>query len=185
MNDDDDDDRRTTSEFEGGAWAAQAVNPRYPPPAHSIAVPAAHCDQLGSPFLAAPAATARAPGATGYSDTRGPRGITAPVRADRRKRHTTVASHCTCTSMAIFLLQFAPPLTPLLLSTLFSPSARGPGRGGTAVGRDGPDPPSDSFFFCWYRIPLRKLHGARGPPSDQTPFFVFVFVFVFLCRGSS
>ena len=101
-----------------------------------------------------------------------------PLAALARRRRPIP---CTCTSCPS-RFQFGPPLADLPSSLLsFSASARGPGRGGTAVGRDGPDAPSDGFF--WYRIPLRKLHGARGPPSDQTPFFDFVFVF--LCRGSS
>ena len=71
------------------------------------------------------------------------------------------------------------PLLPSSSLLSFSSSARGPGRGGTAVGRDGPDPPFRFFCFGFFGVldPPRKPHGARGPPSDQTPFFRFCFCF--------
>ena len=101
-------------------------------------------------------------------------GRAAPPRADRRKRWPPSGRFpLQRTSIAIFLLPFALPLLPSSSLLSFSASARGPGRGGTAVGRDGPDAPRILFVLD----PLRKLHGARGPPSDQTPFFRFCFCF--------
>ena len=117
------------------------------------------------------------PRATGYSGTRSPRGIAAPGRADRRKRHTTAVSHSNALRLPSPCFHSHLPLLPFSLLS-FSSSARGPGRGGRRWDGMVQIPPSDFVFLFFLRSGSpSEAPGRPWAPSDQTRSGVFVLLF--------